>query len=250
MTPPGASRLSPVDHPSVYLNHFQGIRVAPDQSMKVHMWQWEQPNQFCLAWYFRPADGGFLPFSSAADTKAGDARLKELEDGKKASDAMLKDLQDSKKAYEAKLAELEDGKTGAAATIKELQDKVARQDRELEEVRAAKSAKDAKKKKKESKKDTEAKPQKETNSQDTGTQKKEQKKDQKEEQKEAKKKPQKLQLATRLPHSPPPSPPHEKVSLPATSAVAKDDKAQGCAHVVLPPPRKIRRKVVGIVYAH
>lgn len=41
VTAPQACRLSPVDYPNVYLNHFQGIRVAKGQSMKVHMWQWD-----------------------------------------------------------------------------------------------------------------------------------------------------------------------------------------------------------------
>ena len=41
VTAPQACRLSPVDYPDVYLNHFQGIRVAKGQSMKVHMWQWK-----------------------------------------------------------------------------------------------------------------------------------------------------------------------------------------------------------------
>jgi hypothetical protein len=41
VTAPQACRLSPVDYPDVYLNHFQGIRVGKGQSMKVHMWQWD-----------------------------------------------------------------------------------------------------------------------------------------------------------------------------------------------------------------
>ena len=42
VTAPGACGLSPVDFPSVFLNHFQGkpARQFKDQ-IKVHMWKWE-----------------------------------------------------------------------------------------------------------------------------------------------------------------------------------------------------------------
>ncbi|KAL5382077.1 hypothetical protein DPSP01_006755 [Paraphaeosphaeria sporulosa] len=265
VTVPGACRLSPVEYPKVFLNHFQGIRVAKGQSMKVHMWQWEQPNQFCLTWYFFPADGSFGPSSgtSSAASEASTAKIEELETGKKeaekklkelqdnktASDAKLKELQDSKKEYDAKLAELEEGKTGSADTIKELQDKLARRDRELEEHKAAlkKNVDDQKAADAQRAHDDAAKQELKTHKKAAKLEDKARKKEAKQAEK-AQKKPQKLELTSRLPPSPPPSPPQEKVTVSATSGVAEEVK-NGCKHVVLPPPRKIRRKVVGIVYA-
>lgn len=48
VTPPHACRLSPVEYPRVYLNHFQGLRVPIGHpGMKVHMWVWEVSNQQC-----------------------------------------------------------------------------------------------------------------------------------------------------------------------------------------------------------
>lgn len=38
--PPGACRLSPVPHPNVCLNHFNGEYKRPGSKVKVHMWQW------------------------------------------------------------------------------------------------------------------------------------------------------------------------------------------------------------------
>ncbi|KAF2446269.1 hypothetical protein P171DRAFT_430455 [Karstenula rhodostoma CBS 690.94] len=288
VTAPGACRLSPVEYPNVFLNHFQGIRVAKGQSMKVHMWQWEQPNQFCLTWYFLPADGSFGPNTSAsgaasdskkaadakieeleASKKTSDAKLKEFEDTKKASDAQLKELQDTKKASDAKLKDLQDtknasdaklqeleaskqeyaaklqaleaGKAGSAAAIQDLQDKLARQSRDLDAQKAAlqrnvddQKAQDARRALKKAGK------------QDAKMQKKEEKALKKED--KPQKKPQKLQHANKLPPTPPASPPQEKATLPATTAPNKEVR-NACKHVVLPPPRKIRRKVVGIVYA-
>lgn len=43
--------------------------------------------------------------------------------------------------------------------------------------------------------------------------------------------------------------PSKKVTVPATNGVAGQVQKDNCKHVVLPPPRKLRRKVVGIVYA-
>jgi hypothetical protein len=41
VTAPGACRLSPVEYPDVYLNHFQGKAVRKGAvGMKVHMWTW------------------------------------------------------------------------------------------------------------------------------------------------------------------------------------------------------------------
>jgi hypothetical protein len=42
VTAPGACRLSPVEYPNFFLNHFQGkpARRGRDQ-IKVHMWKWE-----------------------------------------------------------------------------------------------------------------------------------------------------------------------------------------------------------------
>ena len=42
VTAPGACGLSPVDFPSVFLNHFQGRAAKKGGGqVKVHMWQWE-----------------------------------------------------------------------------------------------------------------------------------------------------------------------------------------------------------------
>ncbi|KAJ4353976.1 uncharacterized protein N0V89_005708 [Didymosphaeria variabile] len=166
VTAPGACHLSPVDHPGVFLNHFQGIRVAKGQSMKVHMWQWEQPNEFCLTWYFVPADGSFGPQSGISGA-----------------------------------VQEEDSKTDMAAKFKELEDKIARQAEKLEDQKAKL-------------------------------------KQHTENRKEQKKEPTKA-----LP------PPQAKITVPATNGVTDKVKKDECKHVVLPPPRKIRRKVVGIVYA-
>ncbi|KAL1608359.1 hypothetical protein SLS60_003300 [Paraconiothyrium brasiliense] len=166
VTAPGACHLSPVDYPGVFLNHFQGIRVAKSQSMKVHMWQWEQPNEFCLTWYFIPAHGSFGPQSGVSGPT-------QEEDSKTVTDAMVKDLEDT----------------------------IARQAEKLE-VQKAKLNQQFEKRKAQKKEPTSALP-----------------------------------------------PLQAKVIVPATDGVADTLKQDGCKHVVLPPPRKIRRKVVGIVYA-
>ncbi|KAF9734006.1 hypothetical protein PMIN06_005162 [Paraphaeosphaeria minitans] len=271
VTAPGACRLSPVEHTGVFLNHFQGIRVAKGQSMKVHMWQWEQPNQFCLTWYFFPADGSFGPNGAApgAASEASNARideleagkteaekkLKALEDNKMASEAKLKELQDRTREYDAKLAELEHGKTGSAATIAELQDKLARRDGELEAQKGAlkKNVDDQKAADAQRAQDTAANHEAKTHKKEEKTQKKALKQEDKAHKKAAKHAekaqttPQKLEQTSRLPPTPPASPPQQKLTVPATKGVSNEVK--NCKHVVLPPPRKIRRKVVGIVYA-
>lgn len=52
VTPPHAFRLSPVDFPRVYLNHYQGQPVPRGHpGMVVHMWPWEVG--FTSVWCWR-----------------------------------------------------------------------------------------------------------------------------------------------------------------------------------------------------
>jgi len=82
----GACRLSPVEYPGVFLNHFQGRAAKKGGGqVKVHMWQWEDRYETWLTWYFRDADFNFehpASGSDAANTSnaEAEAKLKALEE--------------------------------------------------------------------------------------------------------------------------------------------------------------------------
>ncbi|KAK5121220.1 hypothetical protein LTR85_005386 [Meristemomyces frigidus] len=119
VTPPQACRLSPVEYPKVYLNHFQGQRR---HNMKVHMWQWEKPNEFCLSWWLMPGDGTFNPQATAGSGSQDDgSKAKELEEREAALAKREQELASGADANAAKLKDLEEREAALAKQRKELE---------------------------------------------------------------------------------------------------------------------------------
>ncbi|GAB7362893.1 hypothetical protein MBLNU230_g3195t1 [Neophaeotheca triangularis] len=106
---PHACRLSPVDSPRAFLNHYQGINVQPGHpGMTVHMWPWEPPNEFCLSWYFMDPSGGFGPQSLGQGSVQGANESEEVKAKLKDIEQREATLNERTKAAETKHKELEE----------------------------------------------------------------------------------------------------------------------------------------------
>jgi hypothetical protein len=117
VTAPGACRLSPVDFPMVFLNHFQGkpARQFRDQ-IKVHMWRWEPVYPYWFSWYFLDANANFNPLASSAaegSTSNADveAKVKALEERES---ALAQKETDRSADVDAKLKALEERESALA----------------------------------------------------------------------------------------------------------------------------------------
>ena len=175
----------------------------------------QQANEFCLTWYFCNA-GSAMQATAQASAPAPAVENTATDQNTAAESEGPDPYEDS-----------------FALKIQKLEEKLARQTRELESQKAK-------------------------NKQPTEKPKAQQKPDPKPSPAPEEKAPQKSESkpsptpVEKVPQKPDPKPlpkPAKKVTVLATNEVTSEVKKNNCTHVILPPPRKIRRKVIGIVYA-